>query len=122
MPSKAATVEAYIAEAGSDRTEALARIRELAGRTLTGFDESLSYGMPSYARDGQPQFAFASQKGGLSLYFMNMDAVAACADVLAGQDMGKSCLRFRKPDKIDWDVVERLMAATRDAEGPARTC
>jgi uncharacterized protein YdhG (YjbR/CyaY superfamily) len=122
MPSKAATVEAYIAEAGSDRTEALARIRELAGRTLTGFDESLSYGMPSYARDGQPQFAFASQKGGLSLYFMNMDAVAACAGGLAGQDMGKSCLRFRRPEGIDWKVVEQLMAATRDATGPVRTC
>ena len=117
-----ASVDAYITAAAPDRAEALARIRELAGRTLTGFDESLSYGMPTYARGGQPQFAFASQKSGLSLYFMNMDAVAACADILAGQDMGKSCLRFRKPDKIDWNVVERLMAATHDAEGPARTC
>ena len=120
--TKPVTIDAYLAEAAPDRAEALARIRELAGRILTGFDESLTYGMPTYARDGQPEFAFASQKSGLSLYFMNMDAVATCAGGLAGQDMGKSCLRFRRSDKIDWNVVEQLMAATRDAAGPVRTC
>jgi uncharacterized protein YdhG (YjbR/CyaY superfamily) len=120
--SKAPTVDAYIAEAAFDRAEALARIREFARRTLTGFDETMAHGMPTFSRDGQPQFAFASQKAHLSLYFMNAEAVAACADALVGHDMGKGCLRFRKADAVDYAVVEQLLAATRDSSGPTSAC
>jgi uncharacterized protein YdhG (YjbR/CyaY superfamily) len=115
-------VDAYLAEAPPERAQALARIRDLARATLTGYDEAVAYGMPTYLREGQPRFAFASQKAHLALYFMNPDAVAACADALASQDMGKGCLRFKKPAAIDYALVERLLIATRDAEHPTRAC
>ncbi|QOV40764.1 hypothetical protein IM697_21645 [Streptomyces ferrugineus] len=28
---------------------------------------------------------------------------------LAGQDMGKGCLRFRRPENIDFDLVRDLL-------------
>ena len=122
MPSKAADVHAYIAEAPPERAEALNRLRDLARRVLTGYAEGMTYGMPTYARGGQAEFAFANQKSYLALYVMNQDAVAACAEGLAGHDMGKSCLRFRKPEAVDYALVERLLVATRDAPQPPRLC
>jgi uncharacterized protein YdhG (YjbR/CyaY superfamily) len=115
MPSKAADVDSYIAEAAPERAEALTRIRDLARHTLVGFDEVMAYGMPTYSRDGQGAFAFANQKAHVSLYFLSPAVVEAHAAALAGQDMGKSCLRFRKPAAIDYALVEQLLTATRDA-------
>ncbi|MEU6716469.1 hypothetical protein ABZ897_33815 [Nonomuraea sp. NPDC046802] len=39
---------------------------------------------------------------------------------LAGRDMGKGCLRFRTPGKIDFDLVRDLLRAT--AAGPGTVC
>jgi hypothetical protein len=34
------------------------------------------------------------------------------AEALKGVDAGKSCLRFRRPEQIDLDLVDRLLADT----------
>jgi hypothetical protein len=34
------------------------------------------------------------------------------AEALAKLDTGKSCIRFRKPEQIDLDLVDRLLADT----------
>lgn len=121
MQSKAQTVDAYIAEAPPERAEALTRIRELTRRILPGHAEAMAYGMPSYSRDGQGEFAFANQKQHLSLYFLNT-AVVENAEALKGHDMGKGCLRFRNAAAIDYALVERLLVDTRDAQGPIKAC
>jgi hypothetical protein len=36
---------------------------------------------------------------------------------LAGLDLGKGCIRYRRPDQIDWDVVARLLTETRERPG-----
>ena len=116
MQSKVLDVDAYIAEAEPDRVEALTRIRGLARGILAGHDEVMAFGMPVYQRDGHAGFAFASQKQYVSLYLAEA-AVAAHAEALADHDMGRCCLRFRKPASIDWTLVEQLLTSTRDAAG-----
>ena len=77
MQSKAATVDAYIAEAPPERCDALALLRRLCREELPGFEETMLYGMPSYMRGGEVEVAFASQKAYVSLYILRQAALAA---------------------------------------------
>ena len=116
VQSKATTVDAYIDEAEPGRADALRRFREIAHRRLPNHLESMNWGMATYARDGRSDLAFANQKQYLALYVLKTDVVAAHAEAVAGIDHGKGCIRFRRADKIDWDLVELLIAATAAAE------
>ncbi|MEV7286576.1 DUF1801 domain-containing protein [Streptomyces sp. NPDC093252] len=118
--STARTVDAYLDEAQESRRPALAELRALCRAELTGagFREVMAYGMPAYERGGVAEIAFAAQRQYLSLYLMRPDVRDAFAERLAGQDMGKGCLRFRRPELIDHDLVRDLLRATAAAPGP----
>ncbi|MFE7965160.1 iron chaperone [Streptomyces cellulosae] len=118
VQSSATDVDAYLAELPGDRRVVLTRLRELCRAELEGFAEVMAYGMPTYQRDGVAEVAFASQKQYISLYLLRGDVRDAFAERLAGQDMGKSCLRFRKPGGVDLDLVRDLVRATAAASGP----
>ncbi|MFJ4470833.1 iron chaperone [Streptomyces sp. NPDC089424] len=120
VQSNAADVDTYLAEFPQERREALSRLRELCRAELTGFREVMAYGMPAYERDGAAEIAFAGQKQYISFYLMRGDVREAFEDRLAGHDMGKGCLRFRKPELIDFDLVRDLLKAT--AAGPGQAC
>ncbi|MZD04767.1 DUF1801 domain-containing protein [Streptomyces sp. SID5785] len=115
--SDASDVDGYLAEAPEDRRAVLSALRRLCRAELTGFDEVMEYGMPAYRRGGTVEIAFASQKQYLSLYLLRTDVRDAFADRLAGQDMGKGCLRFRSPDRVDLDLVRDLLRATAATPG-----
>ncbi|MFJ4683813.1 iron chaperone [Streptomyces sp. NPDC088789] len=116
--SRAETVEAYLGEAQEGQRAALARLRALCRAELTGFREVMAYGMPAYERDGTAEIAFAGQRQYISLYLMRPDVRDAFAERLAGQDMGKGCLRFRDVERIDHDLVRDLLRATAATPGP----
>ncbi|MGH8881225.1 MAG: iron chaperone [Stackebrandtia sp.] len=115
--SHAADVDGYLAEVPEDRRPALTRIRQLCLRELIGFDEVMAYGMPAYQRDGVAEIAFAGQKQYISFYLLRTDVRDAFAGRLAGHDMGKGCLRFRKPDAVDFDLLRDLLHATTSPPG-----
>ncbi|MFJ7491266.1 iron chaperone [Streptomyces sp. NPDC097727] len=118
--SEAKDVAGYLAEVPEERRDALTRLRELCRAELAGFDEVMAYGMPAYERDGTAEIAFASQKQYISFYLMRSDVREAFEARLAGQDMGKGCLRFRKTEAIDYDLVRDLLRAT--AAQPGAVC
>ncbi|MFE4667617.1 iron chaperone [Streptomyces sp. NPDC056716] len=118
VQSEARTVEAYLDEARESQRAALVRLRELCRGELAGFGEVMAYGMPAYTRDGTAEIAFAGQRQYISLYLMRPDVRDAFAKRLAGQDMGKGCLRFRRPDRIDYPLVRDLLRATAASPGP----
>ncbi|MFE7355024.1 iron chaperone [Streptomyces sp. NPDC057543] len=120
--SEAKDVAGYLDEVPEERRDALARLRELCRAELAGFDEVMAYGMPAYERDGTAEIAFASQKQYISFYLMRSDVREAFAERLAGQDMGKGCLRFRKAEAIDYALVRDLLRATATAVGPDAVC
>ncbi|GAA3794300.1 hypothetical protein GCM10022226_12060 [Sphaerisporangium flaviroseum] len=117
MQSKAGDVDTYLGEVADERREALTRLRELCRTELKGFSEVMAYGMPTYQRDGTAEIAFASQKQYISFYLMRSDVREAFEQRLADQDMGKGCLRFRKPEKINFDLVRDLLTATASKPG-----
>ncbi len=117
MQSRAKDVGAYIKEAPVDRREALTRLRRLCRRVLKGFDEGMAHGGPCYSRDGTIEVGYASQKHYISLYILRQDALQSQRPFLTGLSVGKGCIRYRRPDQIDFAVVERLLGATRDSTG-----
>lgn len=118
--SGAEDVDGYLTEVPEGRRDALTRLRRLCQTELKGFDEVMAYGMPAYEREGTAEIAFASQKRYISFYLMRSDVRDAFEERLTGQDMGKGCLRFRKPGDIDFDLVRDLLRAV--AATPGEIC
>ncbi|MGW5109580.1 iron chaperone [Nocardia sp. NPDC004123] len=118
VQSKAVDVDGYLTEVPEERRGALAELRRLCRKELVGFHEVMAYGMPAYERDGAAEIAFASQKQYISFYLMRSDVREAFGEQLAGQDMGKGCLRFRRPENIDFDLLRDLLQATAARPGP----
>jgi uncharacterized protein YdhG (YjbR/CyaY superfamily) len=88
----------------------LKKLRDACRRELRGYLETIAYGMPSYNRDGRTEVSFAKQAHYLSLYILKKSVLDAHRAELAGLSLGKGCIRYPRPDSIDWDVVARLMA------------
>ncbi|WP_419995108.1 iron chaperone [Streptomyces boninensis] len=120
VQSAAEDVDGYMAEVPKERQAALAALRQACRDELEGFTEVMAYGMPAYERHGTVEIAFASQKQYISFYLLRTDVREAFKDRLADQDMGKGCLRFRKPDAIDDKLIRDLLKAT--AAAPGKIC
>lgn len=115
--STAATVDEYLDEIEPGHAAALRRVREIAVRLLPGREEAMRWGMAAYLNDGDPDFSFAAQKRHLALY-VRPDVVERHAEELSGVDHGRSCLRFRTPEAIDFDLLERLLLETAGTPAP----
>jgi len=111
VQSKAASVDDWMAESDPARRPALEAVRACAVKHFGGDAEQMSYGMPAYVRPGDqaPVFAFNSQKQYISLY-VSTRVHPMHAEALAKLDTGKSCIRFKRPDQIPLDLVDRLLA------------
>jgi uncharacterized protein YdhG (YjbR/CyaY superfamily) len=114
MTSKAATVAEYMKEVPEERRAALEKLRELCRRILDGHEEAMMHGMPAYPRAGTTAgIAFNSQKQYISLY-ADVQLVKEFRPQFPGASIGKCCIRFTKPEKIDFAVVERLLRRTAE--------
>ena len=134
MTSDAKTVLAYLEELSAERKSAVTALRaEVLKNLPAGFKENMGYGMIGYAvpHDVYPPgyhcdpslplpFAgIASQKNFIAFYHMGIYAdpkllkwfVDAWQKFTPGKlDMGKSCLRFKKPEQIPYKLIGELMS------------
>jgi uncharacterized protein YdhG (YjbR/CyaY superfamily) len=112
MTSRAPDVETYIMEVPAGRRVAIEKLRSLCKQNLNGYQECIEYGMPGYKRNGVLEVSFASHKQYISLYVLKKDVVDEFRSALSAASIGKGCIRFTKPDKIDFDVLKRLLRRT----------
>jgi len=134
MSIKADTPTEYIAAAPEERREALETLRQVILRNLPkGFKETMSYGMVGYVIPHSiypnvyhcspelplPFLSFASQKNFIAIYHMGMYAQPELLKWFTDEwsrmdlgklDMGKSCVRFKKPGAIPLDLMGELVA------------
>lgn len=140
MQSQAQDVEAYLKELPDERREAIAAVREVILKNLpAGYEETMNWGMICYevplstypdTYNGKPLMyaALASQKNHMAVYLsaIYMDEAAREqfeADYRAsGQKLnaGKSCVRFKKLEKLPLDVIGRTIASVPVEEFIAR--
>ena len=132
MQSKATTVDEYISELPKDRQEAISKLRKEIKKNLPkGFKEGMGYGMMGYSVPHSiypagyhcdpklplPFMGLASQKHFIAVYHMGIYAdpklmkwfTDAYAKEVPGKlDMGKSCIRFKKPENIPVRLIGEL--------------
>lgn len=133
MTSKATTVDEYINAAPDDRKEALQKLRNVILDNLPeGFQECISYGMIGYVIPHSiypkgyhcspelplPFLSFASQKNSINIYHMGMYANPELYNWFVSEypkhssqklDIGKSCLRIKKPENIPFELIGELV-------------
>jgi uncharacterized protein YdhG (YjbR/CyaY superfamily) len=121
MQSSAKSVDSYLEEIPMDRKHALGKLRALCLEHLSDFEESMYYGLPGYKRNGKVEVGFASQKHFLALYILKTDVMDKYHKALKVKavSLGKGCIRYANPDKIDFKIVELILksvhASTDDA-------
>ncbi len=132
MQSKATTVDQYLSEVPADRQAAMNKLRKVILKNLPkGFKETMGYGMMGYCvphsiypagyhcnpKDPLPFMGMASQKNSINFYHMGIYADPKLLKwftdeyVKAGVgklDMGKSCVRFKKPENIPYALIGEL--------------
>jgi hypothetical protein len=134
--SKAATVDAYLAELPEATRSEIARVRDLVNAHLPkGYREGMAFGMITWSipletypdtYNGQPlgYVALAAQKKYNSLYLLGSYAESgqrarlekAYDDAGRRLDMGKSCLHFRTADELPTKLIGELIASTPPAK------
>ena len=122
MTSSAKNVDEYLAEIPAGRVAACTRIRELCLKYLTELREDMSYGMPCYMphAGGEAPVAWSSQKQNIALYILKTNVLDKYRHHFPKSAIGKGCIRYRKPDKIDFDLVEQMIRDS--AEIPGEIC
>ena len=113
MSKNAANVDAYLQSLEPDRKMVLEHLRAMVFEVVPDAVETMDYRMPTYQYNNDMLCAFASQKHYISLY-MNTDVVAQHADDLKGLSTGKSCIRFKKLEKLPQDTIKQMLQETAD--------
>ena len=133
MQSNASTPDEYIAELPEERVSAMKKLRKTILDNLPkGFEETMSYGMIGYVvphsiyPDGYhcspelplPFLSIASQKNFIALYHMGIYSDEKLLNWFTSEypnhvktklDMGKSCIRFKKPEQIPFELIAELV-------------
>ena len=133
MQLKAKSVEDYVTLVPDERRSYFIQLRETILENIpSGFSEQLNYGMIGYVvphklyPDGYhckpeeplPFANIASQKNFIGFYHMGIYSNKEILDWFVGEypkhcnlklDMGKSCVRFKKPEQIPFELIGELM-------------
>jgi hypothetical protein len=140
MQSAATTVKDYVDGLPEDRRKAINQLRqEIKNNLPEGFAEEMSYGMIGYVVPHSlypggyhcnpavplPFLNIASQKNFIALYHMGLYAQPELLQWFQDEypkhsktkpDMGKSCIRFKKPDQIPFALIGTLASKMTPGE------
>lgn len=133
MQSTAKSSKEYIDSLPEERKGSIEKFRDIILEKLPkGFEESMNYGMLCYSvpfsiypkgyhcdpKTPLPFLSLASQKNFIALYHMgiytdpellNWFVVEYPKHSKLKLDMGKSCIRFKKPDQIPYELIGELL-------------
>lgn len=134
MQIKADSPEDYLSKLPEDRKESIGKLRNEVLKNLPrGFQECINYGMLGYVVPHSifpngyhcdpklplPFAGMASQKNFVAFYHMGIYANSKLLEWFVKEypkhtdaklDMGKSCIRFKKPEQIPYKLMGELMS------------
>jgi uncharacterized protein YdhG (YjbR/CyaY superfamily) len=131
MTSTATTPEQYIEELPDDRKLIISKLRDTILTNIPpGFEEQMSYGMLGYVvpfsiypagyhcntKLPLPFINLASQKYFIAIYHLAIYGNKPLLDwftteyekIFGKLDIGKGCIRFKKMDKIPYELIGQL--------------
>lgn len=134
MKIEAKDIKDYLEKVPEERKIAITKLYETISKNLPkGFEEGISYGMMGWnvplstypkgyhCTPGSPLpfIGMASQKNSINFYHMGMYADKQLYDWFVAEfpkhskrklDMGKSCVRFKKPEEIPFELLSELVS------------
>lgn len=134
MQIQANTPEEYVEKLPEERKEVIQKIRTTVNKVLPkGFKETVGYGMIGWVvphsiypngyhcdpKQPLPFMGVASQKNHIGFYHMGIYANEQLLNWFTENypkhcktklDMGKSCIRFKKPENIPFELISQLVA------------
>ena len=134
MNIEANNPEEYISKVPAKRTEAMKKLRQVVNENLPeGFQEMMNCGMIGYVvphslypsgyhcdtSQPLPFINIASQKNFIAFYHMGIYANEDVLNWFTAEypnhvstklDMGKSCIRFKNPEKIPFELLGELVS------------
>ncbi|MEW5675331.1 DUF1801 domain-containing protein [Flavobacterium enshiense] len=140
MQSTAKSPEEYMESLPEDRKPAMDKLRNTILKNLPkGFEETMGYGMlgwvvphsmypKGYHCDPKvplPFLGIASQKNFIAVYHMGIYSDPNLYNWFTSEypkhvktklDMGKSCIRFKKPDQIPFELIGELVKKMTPAD------
>jgi len=140
MQSSAKTPQEYFETLPEDKKDALTKLRSVIKKNLPkGFKEVMAYGMLGYVvphslypagyhcdtKQPLPFLSLASQKNFIAVYHMGMYADPKLLKWFTCEfpkhskkklDMGKSCIRFKNPDEIPFNLIGELASKMTPAD------
>jgi uncharacterized protein YdhG (YjbR/CyaY superfamily) len=126
------TVDEYIQALPSERQSVFQELRDVIKQNLPkGFEECMSYNMPAFSvphsiypagyhckpEEPLPFLSIASQKNFIGFYHMGIYVMPDILDwftvsytklEIGKLDMGKSCVRFKKIDRMPYELIAEL--------------
>jgi hypothetical protein len=129
--SSATTIDEYIGSVPEDRQEAIKFLHEFIQKSAPKLKphfaaNMLGYGSFQYLDSKkQPQdwpvVAMANQKNYISIYVCALEdgqyAAEKYAPKLGKVSVGRSCIRFKKLEDVDLDVLKQVLKIAEDSPG-----
>ncbi len=136
MQSSTATVSDYLRSLPDERRTAIAAVRAVIKKSMPkGYAEVMNWGMITYevplkvesdTYNGKPLMyaALASQKNHMAIYACGLNCVPGGEKAFAAAwkksgkklDMGKSCIRFKKLEDLDLQLIAQTLASVPVSE------
>jgi hypothetical protein len=132
MRSDATSPESYLNQLPDDRKRIITKLRQVVLKNLPpGFKETVAYGMLAYVVPHKiypkgyhvnpdqplPFMNVASQKNYIAVYHMGIYGEPSLLKWFSNEylkrtgskaDIGKSCIRFKKPEQIPFELIGEL--------------
>ena len=100
-PARPKSVDAYIAGFPRPAQRVLTRLRAIIRKAVPGSEETISYGIPTFKKNGRYVLYFAGWKEHYSLYPSTDRLAAAFKEELAPYELsGKGTIRFPMDEPI----------------------
>jgi hypothetical protein len=133
MRIEATTVQEYLQLVPEDKNEAVKKLYQTVSKNIPkGFEEALGYGMMGFEvphsiypagyhcdpKLALPFVGIAAQKNFIALFHMGIYADENLLNWFVSEfpkhskrklDMGKSCVRFKNPNEIPFELIGELM-------------
>ena len=124
MRVASSSIADYLAKLPPQVQPPVARLCDIVRRAVPGLDESITYGIPTFKREGRAVLYVAGWADHVSIYPLSARLVDALGgDLRGGSYNGKGTLKFSLDARLPAALIARL-ARLRAAEaantGPAR--
>ncbi len=109
MPTKAKTVDDYLAGLPREQRAALEGIRETVKAAVPKGEECISYGVPAFRVDGKLLVGFGAASRHCTFYPMSGTITAAHQAELSGYDTSKGAIHFPAERPLPPSLVRKLV-------------